>query len=646
MKPVQRSASSVALTIFLALLQPTLFMNIGLIKEQPLRAAYRKYPYRPPGLPVPSPSLPAARPQLESRFITALAQACVCRQHSRSGPSRHLIYRLGNGHHNRRRACNIMAAQTRAVHHAARQNLRPASSRTLPSRDEYLNLVETYRELYTQAIAWEPAIPPMSIPYQIYSNTTMPVPHSSDQRANQFDASVYHMEVNREPVYKADAQTSTPVRREEYERQSNDLKQTTGADQILLTVKNLISVLKSAHCAHEEAFQAYSALPSPGVSYLTEPEIRILFRRLATAEKKHKGTASQYLSVVNDMKESKIAMNEAEWNSAIAFCGQSFSYVRGEDVEKALLIWREMENEAHVRSSNVTFNILFDMAAKAGKYTLADMILQEMETRGYKPNRYSRVGNIYFQGLKGDGQGIRNAYRDLVHAGEVVDTVVLNCVIASLIKAGEYASAEHVYGRMKQMLSRHGGRKAPRRTWQETRDLGRFLDKLALARQRNVKNLGAEFVLLQRKVSIMPDVHTYSLFVEYHADQTGDLHSIAALLSEMQTFGVSVHGRIFLKLFKGFTKHGGKSYTSWTSPILKRVWDSLLAGLDSGYDDVKITKWVIIWAVRAFDRCAGRVWALHIWEELRSRWKPTPKELQSLYGRLGHILARRDQDPM
>lgn len=406
-------------------------------------------------------------------------------------------------------------------------------------------------------------------------------------------------------------------------------------DASRLDVAFLTRILEDSKCTHDEAYNAYSALPSPGVSYLSEPQIRLLFRRLSTIRKKDRDSALHYLSVVDDMKSLDLPMIEAEWNSAIAFCGQCFSHVRASEVENALLTWKEMEKEASIKSGHVTFNILFDMAAKAGKYVLADMIMKEMEARGLEFNRFFRVGNIYFNGLRGDADGVRRAYRELVEAGEVVDTVVMNCVIAALISAGELASAENVYDRMKRMLSQHAGRDLPTRTWQETRDLGRVFDRLARdSRRSGRKSEHARLNLLKEQISIVPNIHTYAIFIEHHVGHTGDLQRVSALLNEMQSLGVPMQGRIFLKLFKGFAKHGGGPYTLWTPLRLQSVWDSLLEILNERGQDVVIRKWMVIWAVRAFAQCAGREWALYIWEEMTCRWKAEMGELQSARARL------------
>lgn len=404
----------------------------------------------------------------------------------------------------------------------------------------------------------------------------------------------------------------------------------------------VILVLENGDTTHDEAFKAYSLLPSPGVSCLSDDHRHLLLRRLSIMERKNKDAMLRYLSVIDDVKSLGLPLTEAEWNSAISFCGQCFARLTAADIEVALVTWKEMEQHAKIKSGNVTFNILFDMAAKAGKFVLAEMILKEMEARELKINRYGRVGIIYYHGLKADGDGVRRAYREFVEGGEIVDTVVINCVIASLIRAGELPAAEQVYERMKRMFNKQTGQFVPKPNWKETRDLGRLLNSLASQYRRDPGKLQQ----IRDWQCVAPNMHTFSIFVEHHVNQTGEIRRISSLLSEMQVLGVPMHGRIFLKLFKGFAYHGGIRYTSWTKDRLENVWNSLLDLLDQGLDDVRIRKWMVIWTIRAFERCCGRSRTLEIWDELRRRWKPGGGEVEAVYQALKDILMVNSSKPM
>ncbi|MCJ1280491.1 hypothetical protein MMC21_008320 [Puttea exsequens] len=390
-------------------------------------------------------------------------------------------------------------------------------------------------------------------------------------------------------------------------------------------VVHLGEILRDRACTHERAFEAYSVLPSPGVSLLSQHDLRLLFHRMSVMEKKDRPSKLRYMSVVEDMKEASLPMIEAEWNSAIAFCGQCFARISAVDVREAYNTWQEMEQKAKVKSGHVTFTILFDLAAKAGKLLLAEEILKRMEARGLGFDRYGRASFMYYHGIKGDGQGVRRAWFDFLEAGEIPDTVVVNCLIASLIRAGEPAQAELVYERMKRVFSQHTGHALPRSDWREIRSLGRVLARSAVRHRNHL----VEVEKSRNEQYLIPNVHTYAIFVEYYASSTGtgEILPVSAKLHEMRELGLEMDGRIFTKLFKGFANHGKKSYTKWTIDYLERVWASLLNLLNQE-TDVKVARWMVVWVIRAFETCADQHRTKEIWHELLKWWSPQPGELK------------------
>lgn len=400
------------------------------------------------------------------------------------------------------------------------------------------------------------------------------------------------------------------------------------------TVFEMLRILRDDEAEQLQVFSAYSAMPFPGVAYLEDRDRRRLFHQLSRVEMKSPQTMMRYLSVIDDMKSADIRIRESEWNSAISFTGRCYAKVTAVEVEAALRMWKEMEEEAGVKSGNVTFSILFDIATKAGKYVLAEMILKEMASRNLCLNRFAHTGLIYYYGVRQDGQGVRKAYRELVEAGHIVDNVVMDCVTASLLRAGELPAAEQVYERRKQLFARMTDAKVPTMNWRKMRELGNVLDKARLAwtdDKQKVQQIQAEQYL-------GPDLRMYTSFVEYHCSVSGELRRITNMLDEMQSFGIPMSGRIFVKIFKGFAFHGGVKYTSWTRARLENVWISLKSVLDSEVKDVSIQKWMVIWMIRAFAKCCGRERTLELWAEVRSRWKPDPEELVSVHHKLTETL--------
>ncbi|KAL9604957.1 MAG: hypothetical protein Q9219_000145 [cf. Caloplaca sp. 3 TL-2023] len=407
------------------------------------------------------------------------------------------------------------------------------------------------------------------------------------------------------------------------------------------TVERLQVLLQDEASPHNTLFEAYSQLPSPGMEYLSEDYRDLLFHRLSVVRRKTREGMLRYLTLVDHMKEASLPLKQSQWTTAIAYAGRCLARVEAPEVELALRIWKEMEQEAGVRSGKVTFNILFDIATKAGKYVLADMIHQEMKARGLEYSRFSYTGFIYYHGVRGDGAGVRKAYRDFVEAGQIVDTVVLNCVIVSLIRAGEPSAAERVYERMKRLSSGRTDRKNPTLDWRASRDLGRALEKLAKIARNDKQRLQG----LQAEQCLAPDLWTFCIFLDYHIHTTGELHRVIALLGEMRSLRLPMDGRIFLRIFKGFAYHGGVKYTSWTWDKLELVWTSLLSFLEQEMEGTDTMKWMVIWAVRAFFRCSGKDRTLQVWDEIKDRWKTSGEDEKDVVEhKLRDILDIRDRN--
>ncbi|KAI9850079.1 MAG: hypothetical protein M1838_006091 [Thelocarpon superellum] len=390
-------------------------------------------------------------------------------------------------------------------------------------------------------------------------------------------------------------------------------------------VKQLVEVLKQRDAPLEDIFERYRALPTPGVALLSSNRVHVLLRRFSIVERKSEESMLRYLALVDDMRAAEIPLNVAEWTSAVAFAGRCMTRVSGASVESALQLFREMEQSAGIRANHATFSILFDIAAKAGKFVLAEMILAEMKARGLEMNRMSRVGLIHFYGLKADGDGVRAAYRDLVAAGDVVDTVVINCVIASLLKAGEAPAAEHVYERMKDLHARREASPLPPTNWRVARSQRKIM--LQAFKLAGTDHEG--FRRLQSISSLAPSLQTFRLLVGHYAVQGGQFERVGQILLEMQFYRVPLHGSIFLAILKGFALHGGVRGTPWTAEMLESLWTAYLQAYDNRLSDLYMGKWMVTWAIRAFAVCTGRERTLEVWEDVQRRWQPKEGDVQA-----------------
>ncbi|KAJ8060004.1 hypothetical protein OCU04_011616 [Sclerotinia nivalis] len=398
-------------------------------------------------------------------------------------------------------------------------------------------------------------------------------------------------------------------------------------DETKEKLKKLESALKNFYTEDaEDVYQIYRELPEPRVPYLEANLRHMLLRHLSIVERKDEHSMLRYFSVVDDMKSTAIPLTVSEWTSAISFASKYVVKATEVEVESALKMWKEMEHIAGVRGNNATFNVLYDVACKAGKFSLGEMIYKEMIARGLEYNRFHYVSMIFTCGLKKDGDGARAAYTALVNAGEIVDTVVLNAMISALIKSYEPSAALNIYERMKTMHAERTGTREWHRSFKNRREVKRGLVRMAMEFKHNPEGRAKA----QERSIVCPDLQTYRLLVNHFAITEGELDKAAKFLEEMGLFNVPLHGALFLSLFKGFHLHGGTRYTKWTADRLESVWKAYLKALDKGVEDIYMSTWIVTNVLKAFATCSGQARAIEVWRDIRERWQPDERQLNAI----------------
>ena len=445
------------------------------------------------------------------------------------------------------------------------------------TREDYKGLVDLY--YYTHKNRFTPEAPDYSPTPTFLEDYNFML--SEDFAGPEAYANYYHDEEGYE----------SPLKEIEQILKSRRLREVS-------VMQKFVELLIDNNSSNRALFEVYRKLPSPGVAFLPKGIIRVFLQRMSTPAVKTGGLMLRYLSLIDDMQKAKLSITRSEWSSAIYLAGRSFGKVTQSDMAHAFKLWREMEQDAGVKGSYVTFNILFDIAVRAGKYPIADGILREMHARGLRLNRLGRVSLIYYHGLRGDGDAVRKTYRDFVDAGEIVDTLVLNCVIASLMNAGEPAAAEQIYERMKDLQQRmiekrraDGSdliyKRYPRggSVHMDEQLAGNSLGRVLLKASKLRSVLPAHHQELQDSMPLRPDYHTFKAMISYHANVSGDFNRLTVLMNEMiETFGIPMQAIHFQLLFKGFALHGMSRDpdSSWNAKRLELAWDacrSLIKGI-------------------------------------------------------------------
>ncbi|KAH8596455.1 pentatricopeptide repeat-containing protein-like protein [Bisporella sp. PMI_857] len=405
----------------------------------------------------------------------------------------------------------------------------------------------------------------------------------------------------------------------------------------VLTIRKLdtlTEMLSDFETDPEVIYQLYQDLPEPRAPYLPSKLRHKLLRHLAVVEKKDEQSMLRYFSVINDMKSVAIPLTVGEWTSATSFAARWVKQSTEVEVEAALHVWREMEHFAGVSANEVTFNVLYDVACKAGKFPLAEKIHEEMKSRGLRFTRFSHVGQIYLNGIKGDGDGVRAAFKRLESAREIIDTVVLNALLAAFARCDEGTQVEQIYSFMKQKAIPD---MAPK-TFLERRVIDRtYLRWAEIIRENPSKQQDLQAISMMG-----PNGRTYRILFNYFAVDIGDLDKTALFLDDLMDLKVPLHGTHFLAFFRAFATHGGIRYTKWTASLLERTWEIYLTAVDDDVADVRMNKWIILWSLRAFAKCSGKSRMITVWEEVRDKWGPDEAELEFIMRNLRALLKGRD----
>lgn len=377
-----------------------------------------------------------------------------------------------------------------------------------------------------------------------------------------------------------------------YSRYKKTYKDDSPDQMEIYSVEKLVRTLwEEPNPSTQYLFRLYRDIPAPGVALLSKRTRGALLRLFAHPRDRRWVDARRYLALVDDMVTARLPLSRSLWSSAIHLSGRANGKVLKRDLIRAVGMWQKMEHIAGVKADEVVFNILFDIAIKAGAFKVADRLEEEMTERGLSFSRCGKTSKIYYFGMTRDVEGIRETFDDFVRSGEIVDTVVMNCLVASFLRADDIQTAEQLYARMLEKQSSNNKRLSlsddgshdggsnlsydmPQYR-ERARKLGRVLKKSSALKEKFPEYHRA----LQDSLSIAPDTRTFYIFLRHYAYNTGQLDSFMAVIRDMEkTFVVPPRAIIYLFLFEGFALHGRRK-KQWSAENLRLTWHAYIRAL-------------------------------------------------------------------
>jgi len=279
---------------------------------------------------------------------------------------------------------------------------------------------------------------------------------------------------------------------------------------------------------------------------------------------------SLFLTVVNDLEGSRAGLGIRDLNSAMHWVGRSIvnPTEQVEALEKALKVFNEIENSKIHQADTVTFNTIGDITLRAGKLHLTKSFLNQIKLRHLQEDRYTHLLRIAYHGARGSPQGVKNGYRSMIEAGELIDTIALNCVIKNLLQTGDEETAELALQRMKDLHDEKTKQIETPIEWQGLRKLGYFL-KYSAWQLNEHPTLRKQ---IQDAAPIAPNIATYGLFIKYYARHVGDYVKMVSYLDEMSTRGLFPNSAIFFHIFVAFQWHSDALLTDWRMSNLHKIF--------------------------------------------------------------------------
>ncbi|OXV05550.1 hypothetical protein Egran_06682, partial [Elaphomyces granulatus] len=352
-------------------------------------------------------------------------------------------------------------------------------------------------------------------------------------------------------------------------------------------VEQFLDALFDETKSNQYIFRLYRELPPPGVALLSKRSRGLLLRRFANPPDRRWVDTRRYLALIEDMNTVGFSISRSLWTSAIHLAGRATGRIFKSDLKRAIDLWHRMEHFAGIRADSVVFSALFDIAVKAGQYMVADRLVEVMKDRNIDFSRCGKVSKIFYSGLQKDIGGIRKAFNEFVQSGEIVDTVVLNCLIVAFLRTGELRTAEQLYERMleaqrelennfpdgRQNIFHHPKLSSDISVYRlGNRKLNRILEMSAVLKNR----FPEQYQALQSALPLTPDTRTFYIFLSHHALQTGDINKFMAVLKDMEKIiSVPPRAMVYLLLFEGFALHGCRN-RHWTAQRLQTTWKSFL----------------------------------------------------------------------
>lgn len=395
-----------------------------------------------------------------------------------------------------------------------------------------------------------------------------------------------------------------------------------------LPIRNIVNDYTLWELSEDEIWRRYQNLRVPRCLSIDRRALRLILDSLSKEKPRTKRGMLRYVSIIDEMLAQRppLVPDMAEWTKCMSFLGRMHKSPTKVDLDKCLDLWNEMENRYNVRAGQITFNVLIDISIRVGQYAITNVLLKEMLDRGLQPDKYTWTSLIAMAGFMRNESEIRKRSRQVVDAGESIDTYILNTIMIAYVRAGHIEYAENLYQHIKQLALLRDEQTTLKDTCSFA--LGKqdmTLDLNTSASHEDIRTTPNHFILhkkhdhilqdLPLSVNCHPDEGTLNILLQHHCAVSGDFNRVTELLAEMDRFGIKDSITLFKSLFLGFATHGDNQ-GSWNIDRLDYVFKSLVSS-----PQIKLSQELSRLVIRSYGRL-GTIEALQrTWRVLEAAWR-------------------------
>ncbi|BFZ54331.1 hypothetical protein PYCC9005_001365 [Savitreella phatthalungensis] len=369
----------------------------------------------------------------------------------------------------------------------------------------------------------------------------------------------------------------------------------------------------------DEVWERWQLLPGDRVRVVSREaltQILIAVRNQAGSPVTQR-VALRYLSVFEAMLEHEdIVPTIGEFNRAIICAGRGLRRAPAADFDRALAFADRLER-THGPLELVTYNILLDIALRtrgAGfRQHAVKQVLERMRQNNVAFDKYTYTALMRWAGEKGKKRTVKALYSRFASEG-VVDTVVANCLLVSLLRAGDVKGAERVYKAL--------------------------MAGTPIIATRLLNSFIEDESHVAYTTDLRPDAASFNPLLRYYC-RIGNHTRVRELLVDMEAHGVNEDNATFVSLMSAFGEHGRSAamnevFTTrrqvlasvsgevspvrsshWTLDRLERVFEGMLAR-----QDIVFNRQLVRAALTAFSRCADSSERVtEAWEQMDEVWR-------------------------